>query len=141
LVCSTLDRVTYWISTSADQNKVRAMRILIAEDQKQTRKSLRLLLKTLPSIEDIREAADGVEAVRLIPELQPNLVVMDGRMPKMDGVEATRIIKAKWPHMKVILLSMYPEYREAASQAGADAFVSKGEPPEKLLDTICAILD
>ena len=92
-------------------------------------------------MEEIREAADGVEAVRLVQEMQPNVVVMDGRMPEMDGVEATRIIKENWPHMKVILLSMYPEYREAAAQAGADAFVSKGEPPEELLAAICALLN
>jgi DNA-binding NarL/FixJ family response regulator len=116
------------------------MRVLITDDQKQTRKSLKLLLKTFPPVEEIREAADGMEAVRLIPELQPDIVVMDGRMPKMDGIEATRIIKARWPSTKVILLSMYPEYREAASRAGADAFISKGEPPEKLVDTIFAIL-
>jgi DNA-binding NarL/FixJ family response regulator len=66
---------------------------------------------------------------------------MDGRMPGMDGVEATRMIKVKWPHMKVILLSMYPEYREAAYQAGADSFISKGETPEKLLEAICAVLN
>jgi DNA-binding NarL/FixJ family response regulator len=117
------------------------MRVLITDDQKQTRKSLRLLLKTFPPIEEIREAANGSEAVRLIPELQPDLVIMDGRMPGMDGVEATRMIKVKWPHMKVILLSMYPEYREAAYQAGADSFISKGETPEKLLEAICAVLN
>jgi DNA-binding NarL/FixJ family response regulator len=116
------------------------MRVLITDDQRQTRKSLMLLLKTLPPVEEIWEAVDGLEAVRLIPEMHPDIVVMDGRMPKMDGIEATRIIKAKWPHTKVILLSMYPEYREAASQAGADAFISKGEPPEKLVNTIFAIL-
>lgn len=115
------------------------MRILIVDDQKRTRQSLRILLNTLPAIKEIREAEHGREAVRLILEARPSIVVMDGRMPEMDGVEATQIIKARWPGVKVILLSMYPEYQEAAAQVGADAFVSKGQPPEELLDTICIL--
>ena len=116
------------------------MRILIADDQKRTRQSLRLLLKTLPKIKEIWEAANGQEAVRSVTELQPNLAVIDGRMPVMDGVEATRLIKANWPQIKVIILSMYPEYQAMANQAGADAFVSKGQPPQELMDTISALL-
>lgn len=116
------------------------MRVLIVEDQSRTRQSLRLLLQTVPAITEVYEAADGREAVEKIPELSPHLVVMDGRMPVMDGAEAAGRIKSGWPHVKIILLSMYPEYRESVGASGADAFVSKGEPPELLLQTINALL-
>jgi DNA-binding NarL/FixJ family response regulator len=116
------------------------MRVLVADDQKRTRQSLRLLLNTLASVSEVREAASGQEAVQLISELQPQVVVMDARMPEMDGVEATRIIKASWPEIKVIVISMYPEYQSEALLVGADAFISKGLPPRVLLSTICELL-
>jgi two-component system NarL family response regulator len=61
-------------------------------------------------------------------------------MPEMDGLEATRLIKARWPQVKVIVLSMYADYMADALAAGADAFVSKGEPPERLLGTFTAVI-
>jgi DNA-binding NarL/FixJ family response regulator len=64
---------------------------------------------------------------------------MDARMPGTDGVDATRVIKARWPHVKVIVLSMYAEYIDAALAAGADAFVNKGVAPDKLLLTLARI--
>jgi DNA-binding NarL/FixJ family response regulator len=112
------------------------MRVLIVDDQKRTRQSLNLLLKTIHSVSEIREASDGLEAVALAQEMQPDVVLTDARMPKMDGVEAARIIKTSWPHIQVIVLSMYPEYRESALAAGADAFVSKGEPPQDLVKVV-----
>lgn len=116
------------------------MQILIVDDQGRTRQSLRKLLNTLPVSLEIQEAADGEQAVRLISELQPDLVVMDARMPVLDGVEATQRIKARWPEIKILILSMYQEYQEQAHRAGADAFVSKGAPPEELLDRICCLI-
>jgi DNA-binding NarL/FixJ family response regulator len=108
-------------------------RILIADDQKRTRESLRALLNaTLPAPE-IWEACSGREAVRLAEERQPDLILMDVRMPEGDGLEATRTIKSRWPGIRIVVLSMYLAYREEARAAGADAFVSKGEPPERLL--------
>jgi DNA-binding NarL/FixJ family response regulator len=64
------------------------------------------------------------------------VVLMDARMPVMDGVDATRLIKERWPQIRVILLTMYPTYREDALDAGADAFLVKGCPPEQLLAAI-----
>jgi DNA-binding NarL/FixJ family response regulator len=116
------------------------MRVLVADDLKRTRQSLRLLLNTLPAVGDVQEAANGQEAIDLIPALQPEIVVMDARMPEMDGVEATRIIKASWPGIKVILISMYPEYQADAIRVGADAFISKGSPAKVLLSAICDML-
>jgi DNA-binding NarL/FixJ family response regulator len=62
------------------------------------------------------------------------VVLMDVRMPEVDGLKATVPIKEMWPQVKVFVLSMYTEYRGEALTIGADAFVGKGEAPEKLLD-------
>jgi YesN/AraC family two-component response regulator len=112
------------------------MRVLVVDDQKRTRQSLRLLLGTMSCIQEIREAADGVEAVALVQEFMPDIILMDARMPEMDGIEATGIIKEQFPQVRIIVLSMYPEYRESALNAGADFFVSKGEPPEDLMSVM-----
>jgi len=116
------------------------LRILIADDQKRTRQSLKALLSTsLPGTE-IWEAANGTEALRLAEDIPPQLVVMDIRMPEIDGLEATRGIKSRWPGIKVLVLSMYQGRREEARAAGADLFVSKGETPERLLCALSSLL-
>ncbi len=115
------------------------MQVLIVDDQPRARQSLRTLLATWPRVKGVREAANGRQAVRLVEESLPDMVLMDVRMPEMDGLEATRIIKARWPRVTVILLSMYSSYEADALIAGADAFVSKGESPDRLLDTLAAV--
>ena len=110
---------------------VKRIQILVVDDQPRARRSLKALLATWPQVEGIREAANGREAVGLVEEYRPDVVLMDARMPEMDGLQATRFIKARWPQVKVIMLSMYADYLDEALAAGADAFVSKGEPPEK----------
>jgi DNA-binding NarL/FixJ family response regulator len=117
---------------------VKAIRILIVDDQRRTRQSLKALLATNFQPMEMREAANGVEAIRCAEDWKPHIVLMDARMPELDGIEATRIIKTKTPEVRVIVLSMYAEYQAAALAAGADAFVSKGEPPEQLLAALTA---
>ena len=115
---------------------VKTLRILIVDDQKSARRSLKALLATRFQLVDTCEAANGIEAVRCVEECKPDIVLMDARMPEMDGIEATRIIKTKAAHTPVIVLSMYIEYQGAALAAGADAFISKGDPPERLLEAL-----
>lgn len=110
--------------------------VLIVDDQPRARQSLRALLGTLPQVASIGEAGNGLEAVQSIEESQPDVVFMDVRMPVMDGLEATRRIKACWPQVRVIVLSLYAESADEALAAGADAFVGKGEPPERLLKVL-----
>lgn len=114
--------------------------ILIVDDQPRARKSLGALLSTWTRAPEIREAGNGREALHLVEELPPDLVLMDVRMPEVDGLEATAQIKARWPRVKVIVLSMYVEHGDEALAAGADAFVGKGEAPEKLLAQVSAIM-
>jgi DNA-binding NarL/FixJ family response regulator len=116
------------------------VRILIADDQKRTRQSLKALLSTSLPETEIWEAANGVEALRLAEDMHPQLVVMDIRMPEIDGLAATRGIKSRWPEIKILVLSMYRDRQEEARAAGADLFVSKGESPERLLCAISSLL-
>ena len=116
------------------------MRVLIADDQLRTRRSLKALLSaSLPDAE-IWEAANGAEALQLAEDLHPQLVVMDIRMPELDGIAATREIKLRWPGIRVLVLSLYPNRQEEARAAGADLFVGKGEPPERLLCAVSSLL-
>lgn len=126
---------------------VQGVRVLIVDDQRRARQSLKALLATWPMIETIQEAANSQEALALVKESPPDLVLMDLRrlktpaLPKgggasVDGLEATRRIKAKWPHVKIIVLSVHTEHAAEALAAGADAFVCKCEPPEALLKAL-----
>jgi DNA-binding NarL/FixJ family response regulator len=116
------------------------LRILIVDDQPRARSSLKALLSTWPQAGEMHEASNGREAVQLVEELRPDVVLMDVRMPEIDGLKATVQIKALWPQVKVIVLSMYPEYRDEALTVGADAFVGKGEAPVRLLDLLSAVV-
>jgi CheY-like chemotaxis protein len=112
------------------------LRVLIVDDQPRARQALRALLATWNRAGEIHEAANGCEAVQMVPVAAPDLILMDARMPELDGVEATRQIKARGGQITVIVLSLYPEYRAAALAAGADAFLPKGQSPADLLATI-----
>jgi DNA-binding NarL/FixJ family response regulator len=114
------------------------IRVLIADDQEPTRQGLRALLTLSSQIHVVAEAMDGRQAVQMVATHQPDLVLMDMRMPVVDGLEATRRIKAQWPAIKVVALTMYPKYRMEAVAAGVDAFLLKGSPTRVLQDTILA---
>jgi len=117
------------------------IRVLIVDDRPRARKSVRALLSTWQRVGDIQEAGNGYEAIRLVETFRPNLVLTDVRMPVMDGLEATREIKARWPQVKVVVLSMYVENRDEALAAGADAFVAKAEASEALLGILAGIVN
>jgi DNA-binding NarL/FixJ family response regulator len=114
------------------------LRLLIADDRLRSREGLRALLASWSVVEVVGEAVDGRDAVRQVAECCPDVVVMDARMPAADGLEATRLIKASWPQVRVIILTMYPSYKDHAIAAGADAFLVKGCPADELLAAITA---
>ena len=108
------------------------LRVLIVDDQPRARQSMKALLGAWYPAAEVRESSDGCEAVQLAEAFQPDVILMDARMPKMSGLEAVRQIKAKSPGINIIVLSIYPDLKAEALQAGADAFVSKSDPPENL---------
>ncbi len=112
-----------------------SVRVLIVDDQPPARRSLKALVATSPCAGEIREAANGVEALRVVEEFQPDVILMDVLMPIMDGLETTKRVRLLWPAVRVIVLSMSSEFRQAALQAGAAAYLTKGGSPEQLLAT------
>jgi len=119
-----------------------AIRVLIADDQTLVRNGLRMILEVEPDIELVGEATDGVEAVRLGRDTEPDVVLMDVRMPAMDGLEATRQLLGDRPtRTRVLILTTFDadEYVYEALQAGASGFVLKDIPPEQLVDAIRTI--
>lgn len=113
--------------------------VLVVDDQPRARQGLRALLATMPGINGIDEAENGLEALRRVEERPPDLVLLDVRMPQLDGLDATRLIKKRLPEIKVIVLSMCGDLSRDAMAAGADAFVSKTESPERLLATLAGV--
>jgi DNA-binding NarL/FixJ family response regulator len=113
-------------------------RVLIADDQALVRAGFRKLLESAPDIEVVGEAADGREAVDRARRLQPTLVLMDIRMPRLDGIEATRRLTADGDGTRVLILTTFglDEYVYDALRAGASGFMLKDAPPEELLAAI-----
>ncbi len=116
-------------------------RVLIVDDQPRSRQSLRALLATWPPVDAIQESTNGRDALSLIRESPPDIVLLDIRLPELDSLTAARRIKANWPQVKILVLSVNPDQREPALAAGADAFVCKCEPPARLLAALEQIVD
>ena len=117
----------------------RALLLLIADDNRTARAGLRALLESVAwdgNDFEIVETDDGAQAVEIIEKRKPDLVLIDVQMPRLNGIEATRIIKTRWPTIRVIVLTMYRIHQADALAAGADAFLLKGSPPDRLLDAI-----
>ncbi|MCP4362302.1 MAG: response regulator transcription factor [Chloroflexi bacterium] len=114
--------------------------ILIADDHLVVREGLRLILSMEDDLEVVGEAANGEAAVRLAGELQPDVVLMDLRMPGMGGLEAIEQILAQWPQMAIVILTTYNEddLMIRGLQAGARGFLLKDTGRETLFHTIRA---
>lgn len=114
------------------------MKVVICDDQDIVRDGLELLLKLERDIEIVGVASDGAEAVELIGQRRPDLILMDLKMPVMNGVDATREIKAKYPEVKVLVLTTYgtDEWVFDAIRAGASGYLLKDAPREGVLSAI-----
>jgi PAS domain S-box-containing protein len=114
------------------------IRLLIADDHAVLREGLMLLLSGQPDIEVIGQAVDGEDAVQLARQLQPQVVLMDVSMPRMNGIEATRLIRAEMPHIHIIGLSMYAESERGKTmrEAGAAQYLRKDCGTNELLSAI-----
>jgi DNA-binding NarL/FixJ family response regulator len=116
------------------------IRVLVADDQALVRGSFRVLVDTAPDLTSVGEAATGAEAVELARREQPDIVLMDIRMPGLDGIEATRQLTAapETAAVRVLILTTFDldEYVFAALRAGASGFLLKDTPPAELLAAI-----
>lgn len=118
----------------------RPLHVLIADDQDLVRSGFRLILLSYDGIDVVGEARDGFEAVELAQRLEPDVVLMDIRMPRRNGIEATRDITAnpKLPHTHVLILTTFDldEYVYDALAAGASGFLLKDSEPDDIVDAV-----
>ena len=118
------------------------IRVLIADDQPMVRAGLRMILELEPDLDIVGEAADGNEAVAVAAATEPDVILMDVRMPNLDGLEATRrIVGSREDGPRVLILTTFDldVYVYEALASGASGFVLKDIEPEKLVDAIRVI--
>ncbi|GAB3615464.1 response regulator [Okibacterium endophyticum] len=120
---------------------MKTIRVMLVDDQDLLRAGLAMVLQAQPDISVIGEAADGGTAVERARELEPDVILMDVRMPSMDGIEATRKIVAEKPASKIIILTTFDldEYAFGGLNAGASGFLLKDAPPAELLGAVRAV--
>lgn len=116
--------------------------VVVADDHQIIRQGLRLLFGSQPDMELVGEAENGQEAVELVTQLHPQVVVIDVSMPILDGFEATRQVKAEFPKIKVIALSMHNDaiFIDGMKSVGADGYVLKDAAFEQLAEAIRTVL-
>jgi DNA-binding NarL/FixJ family response regulator len=117
------------------------IRILIADDHPLFRDGVRALLKSVPEVEWVGEAASGDEVIAQAASLLPDIILMDIQMPEIDGIEATRQIIYTSPHIGVIVLTMFEDDESvfAAMRAGARGYILKGTDQAEILRVIEAV--
>ena len=117
------------------------MRILLADDHGIVRRGMRSLLDTEPGVEVVGEASNGLEALKLIETLKPDMAILDVAMPMLNGIEVTAQAMKAFPELKVIILSMYADesYVVRALTAGARAYLLKEATEEDLLPAVRAV--
>lgn len=116
----------------------KSIRVIIADDHLIVREGLRFILETDPEIELVGDASDGTAAVRLAGEMQPDVALIDLRMPGLDGLQAIEQIRASFPHIALVILTTYNEesLMLRGLQAGACGYLLKDTSRETLLDAI-----
>lgn len=117
------------------------IRVLIAEDHKTVREGLKMIVAAEPDMKVIGEAGDGLEAIRLAEQLQPDVVIMDVSMPELNGLTASVELKRIAPAIKILTLTRHTDkaYLQELLQAGISGYVLKQSEPEELLRAIRVI--
>ncbi|KPI25231.1 two component transcriptional regulator, LuxR family [Actinobacteria bacterium OV320] len=117
-------------------------RVVVADDQTVVREGIVMLLGLLPGVEVVGAAGDGEEAVRLVAELAPDVVLMDLRMPRCDGVEATLRIRSEYPGTQVVVLTTYADDESLfpALKAGARGYLTKDAGGDEIVRAVHSVL-
>ena len=118
----------------------KALRVIVADDQRVVREGLTLMLGLIDGIEPVGAAADGEEALALVAAEQPDVVLMDLRMPRLDGIEAAQMITGRQPGVRVVMLTMNEDDETvlAAMRAGASGYLLKGSGADEVQNAIRA---
>jgi NarL family two-component system response regulator LiaR len=119
-------------------DEARPLRVLIADDHSMVRAGLATFIKVKPDLDLVGEARNGLDALRLCEQAQPDVVLMDLVMPKMDGVAATRAIRERWPHVQIIALTSFKDKDmvQDALRAGAISYLLKDVSVDELAEAI-----
>lgn len=117
-------------------------RVVVADDQTVVREGIVMLLGLLPGVEVVGAAGDGEEAVKLVEEVDPDVVLMDLRMPRCDGVEATRRIRSEHPRTQVVVLTTYADDDSLfpALRAGARGYLTKDAGGDEIVRAVHSVL-
>jgi DNA-binding NarL/FixJ family response regulator len=119
-----------------------SVRVLIVDDHAGFRKAIRRFLESNPNVSVCGEAANGLQAIEMARELQPDVILMDITMDGLNGLDATRVIRSELPKAKVVILSQHdsPHMFAAAMKAGANAYVTKSQATLCLFPAIEAVM-
>ena len=118
------------------------IKLLIVDDLDHVRQGLTTLLPLSEDLEIIGEAANGFEAIGMALGLNPDVVLMDYEMPKLDGIEATKIVKNHNPDIQIVMISIHDtlELKSKAIEVGAAAYENKATPVDELMDKIRTVI-
>lgn len=137
--CNTLDEKmsnTYISNNNSDIAGAESIRILLVDDHDEVRQALKNLLSLTKDIEVIGEATNGQEGLKKAIELEPDIIIMDERMPELNGLEASRILCESRLSSKVIMLTSYKDFECEAFDCGVKAYLLKGVKLNILTDCI-----
>ena len=118
------------------------IKILLCDDNDNFRQLLVQYIHSLPGVEVVGEANDGVDVIDKTETLEPDLVLMDLSMPNQSGLDATKTIKERWPNIYVVILTLYEDivYKELADEFNADGFIAKSSIKTQLPAVIMKIV-
>ncbi|MBW2702577.1 MAG: response regulator transcription factor [Deltaproteobacteria bacterium] len=118
-----------------------AIRVLVVEDQPKILKNLLKVLGGFDAIEVVGKALSGEEALEVIDEVKPEVLLLDLGLPGISGIEVTKQVKEKWPKIEILIFTIFEEEEKVmgAIQAGASGYLLKGMNAEKIVDSICEV--